>query len=99
MTGATSISPAGARHWVTATAAPCLSLYKPVAVDDPLDLGPPPRDRDDGRSLWWRHERLHRRVIGDAAQCAAIAAERDAVEATWLAAPPRPAAAFADMRS
>lgn len=90
------LAPAGARHWVTATAAPCLSLYKPISVDDPLDLGPPPRDRDDGRSLWWRHERLHRRVIGDAAQCAAIAGERDALEAAWLAAPPRPAAAFAE---
>jgi len=90
------LTPAGARHWVTATAAPCLSLYKPILVDDPLDLGPPPRDRDDGQSLWWRHERLHRRVVGDPAQCAAIAAERDAVEAAWLADPPAPAAAFAE---
>ena len=86
----------GARHWVTATAAPCLSLWKPVAVDAPLDLGPPPRDRADATSLWWKHERLHRRIVGDPAACAWIAAARDPIEAAWLARPPAPVAAFAE---
>lgn len=90
------LAPGRARHWVTATAAPCLSLWKPIAVDAPLDRGPAPTDRADATSLWWRHERLHRRVIGDAAACAAIAEEVAALEATWWTAPPSPAAAFAE---
>ncbi len=86
----------GARHWVTATAAPCLGLFKPVAVDRPLDLGPVPSDRADD-SLWWRHERLHRRVLADPERLGLLfLAERDEVEGRWLAAPPEPAAAFAE---
>ncbi len=88
------LSPAG-RHWVTATAAPCTGLFKPVAVDDPLDLGAFPTDHDDG-SLWWRHERLHRRAVTDpAALYPRFTPERDATELAWLADPPTPAEAFA----
>ncbi len=86
----------GARHWVTATAAPCLGLFKPAAVDVPLDLEPFPADRADN-SLWWRHERFHRRVLADPERLGALfLAERDEVESRWLAAPPEPAAAFAE---
>ncbi len=87
----------GARHWVTGTAAPCTSLFKPVRVDDPLDLGPEPTDQDDCDSLWWRHERLHRAVMRDPARLAPLfREERDATEAAWLARPPEPKDAFAE---
>ena len=46
--------PAVAAHWVTATAAPCTSLYKPVQVTSPLDLAPEPSDRYDPAALWWQ---------------------------------------------
>jgi dipeptidase len=83
------------RHWVTGTAAPCTGLFKPVRVEEPLDLGSAPTDRADSSSLWWRHERLHRRVMCDPARLRPLfAAERDAVEAGWYAAPPEPRAAF-----
>ena len=83
------------RHWVTGTAAPCTGLFKPVRVDEPLDLGAAPTDRADSSSLWWRHERLHRRVMRDPARLRPLfTAERDAVEAGWFAAPPEPRAAF-----
>jgi secernin len=91
------LSPAGARHWATATAAPCTSLFKPVAVDRPLDLGPQADDHFDERTLWWRHERLHRRVLQNpGVLLPELAAERDAVEQRWLADPPPPDEAFAE---
>jgi len=85
----------GARHWVTATAAPCTSLFKPVRVEEPLDLGPPPGDTCDG-SFWWRHEAFHREVLKDPQSLYPLfAPERDATEAAWLASPPDGEEAFA----
>ena len=89
------LRPDGCRHWVTATAAPCTSLFKPVYVHEPLDLGPPPSDRFDQRTLWWRHELLHRSAIKDPAVAMGFATERDEVERRWLADPPSSARAFA----
>ena len=83
------------RHWVTATAAPCTGIFKPVAVDQPLDLGAFPGDTDDG-SLWWRHEHLHRRAVANPeALFPRFTAERDATELGWLVDPPTGAEAFA----
>jgi len=91
------LAPAGARHWATATSAPCTSLFKPVRVDQPLALGPDASGCFDPAALWWRHERLHRRVMRDPdAYAGLFAPERDHVEAGWLALPPEPAAAFAE---
>jgi len=91
------LKPGGVRHWVTGTAAPCLSLFKPARVEEPLDLGPAPDDRSDAHSLWWRHEHLHRRVMRDPSRLRPLfAAERDAVEARWRDAAPELASAFAE---
>ncbi len=91
------LTPSGAIHWVTATAAPCSGLFKPVRVDEPLDLGPDPIDRFDPKCLWWRHEVLHRRCLADPERLLPrFADERDEVERGWLADPPEPADAFAE---
>ena len=91
------LRPDGASHWVTATSAPCTALFKPVRVGQPLDLGQTPTDVADPGSLWWRHERLHRRVMRNPdALLPRYADERDEVERHWLAAPPDPEQAFAD---
>jgi dipeptidase len=84
-------------HWCTATAGPCTGLFKPVRVDEPLDLGVEPTDRFDARSLWWRHELLHRRCMTDPERLIPrFASERDHVEGRWLADPPDPGDAFAE---
>jgi dipeptidase len=91
------LRPGALRHWVTGTAAPCTGLFKPVRVEEPLDLGPLPTDRADPASLWWRHERLHRRVLRDPTTLGPLfEAERNAIEARWQVSPPEPVAAFAE---
>jgi dipeptidase len=87
----------GARHWATGTGSPCTGLFKPVRLDQPLDLGPAPTDRADAASLWWRGERLARRVLRDPERLLPLfAKERDELEAAWFADPPEPASAFAE---
>ncbi|ONG46526.1 hypothetical protein BKE38_25160 [Pseudoroseomonas deserti] len=71
-------------HWVTASAAPCLSIFKPVlpGLVVPAEAARA-GDSYDAASLWWRHEMLHRAAErGDyAAVIADFAPQRDALEA------------------
>ena len=90
------LRPGRIRHWATGTSAPCTGLFKPVAVDHPIDIGAP-TDRCDETSLWWRHERLHRRVVRNPAELLPLyRGERDELEQRWLADQTEPAEAFAD---
>jgi dipeptidase len=90
------LRPGSCMHWVTATSSPCLSLFKPVSVEDALPAGPQPTDRADEHSLWWRYERFSRRVVTNPEQLMPVfQKQRDAVEAEWLANPPDSRAAFA----
>jgi secernin len=53
-------------HFVTGTAAPCTSVFKPVWLDASLpDTGPTPTDTYDAATLFWRHEALHRATLRD----------------------------------
>lgn len=89
------LRPGNSKHWATATAAPCISLFKPVDVQDPLDLGPSPTDIDDNSSLWWRHEAFHRRVLRDPDSTMPLfASRRSQVQQRWLGNPPTPQQAF-----
>jgi dipeptidase len=83
---ASDLQSEGGLHWVTATAAPCLSIFKPAFADLPLPLvEPDPRGEFDEATLWWRHERAHRAALADLpGTIAAVAAERDALEARFV---------------
>lgn len=66
--------------YATATSATCLSLFKPVSIGEPMNLGSPSRYYED-ESLWWRHEQLHRAAMANSAGArAAIARQRDEFE-------------------
>ncbi|HQJ52623.1 MAG TPA: C69 family dipeptidase [Anaerolineae bacterium] len=74
--------------WLTGTSAPCTSLFKPVFLGSSglPDLGPEATETADERSLWWRHERLHRATLKDyATRHGLYADERDRVQAAWVA--------------
>ncbi len=73
--------------FVTGTAAPCTSIFKPLWVDTPLpeSVGPAPTGVYDPHSLFWRHERLHRSILRDyPRRIAVIQEERAALEQELL---------------
>ncbi len=73
-------------HWVTGTAAPCTSIFKPVWMDAGLpDLGKPPGGAFDPASLFWRHEELHRAVMRNYwPRLDAFVKERDQLEEEFI---------------
>jgi secernin len=79
------LAPGLPTHFLTGTAAPCTSLFKPVWHDVALpDTGMRPSGTSDSSSLFWRHEALHRQLLHDApAGLALLGDERDAMEAVW----------------
>lgn len=86
---------AGMQHWATATSAPCTSLFKPVDVAAPVDLGPQPTNVFDARCVWWRHELLHRRTMtAHARLLPRYRHARDRTEEHWITDPPSSDEAF-----
>ncbi|MCB1140109.1 MAG: hypothetical protein KDK23_15215, partial [Leptospiraceae bacterium] len=73
--------------WLTGTAAPCLSIFKPFYFGHSNLTSPewtlPAASPDD--SLWWLHERMHRAVLSDFMKIAPdIQARRDALEYEFI---------------
>ena len=68
--------------FVTGTASPCTSLFKPVWMDAAMPhMGMPPSDEFHNDSLFWQHELLHRATIQDyEARMSTYYAERNAAE-------------------
>ena len=82
-------------HWITATSAQCLSLFKPLCVGERVDIGRVPGGIPDSESLWWCHEGMARTVMRDPATLAPLFLnDRNGVEAHWLADPPTGQQAF-----
>lgn len=75
-------------HWVTGTAAPCTSIFKPFffEAEGLSDAGPQPTGRYDEKNLWWGHERLHRALLIDyTTRIALVDKERDELERRFIA--------------
>jgi secernin len=53
------------RVWVTGTSSPCLSVFKPIAIDADAPDGLGHASEEPSQDLWWRHEALHRTVLLD----------------------------------
>jgi dipeptidase len=53
------------RAWLTGTSAPCLSVFKPVALDAPVASAIGNAGEAPDASLWWASERFHRAVLED----------------------------------
>jgi dipeptidase len=82
----TDVGSHGVLAWVTGTSGTCVSIFKPVflGVDLP-DIGPYPTEHFDPRSLWWKHELLHRRAMaGFDTLVPEIRADFDDLEAEFL---------------
>ncbi len=75
-------------HFVTATAAPCTSIFKPVWMDAELPpMGATPSRTYSSTNLFWQHERLHRAVLRDyALRLHTYSDERDVIERETVAA-------------
>ncbi len=86
---AVEISGDGVVAWATATSGTCLSIFKPVFIGVDLpDIGYP-NEQYDTKTLWWKHELLHRRVMADFDDVMPeIRAEFDALEAEFIDAVP-----------
>jgi len=75
--------------WVTGTAAPCTSIFKPVwfAGNVLPHIGPSPGRHFDPTSLWWFHEQFHRRLLFDFERgAAAFRRSRDDLQEELIAA-------------
>ncbi|MGC8856614.1 MAG: C69 family dipeptidase [Anaerolineae bacterium] len=82
-------------HFVTATAAPCTSIFKPVWWDcaAAVSVGAPSGEYD-GESLFWQHEKLHRATLLDFdTRLALYAPERNQMEQDFVTGALRRAAA------
>ena len=84
----TDVGAQGTVIWVTGTSGNCVSIFKPVFLGlDLPDLGPTPTEHFDPRSLWWKHELLHRRAMADFDNLVPeIRSDFDALEEDFLAA-------------
>lgn len=84
------MSASGAMGWFTGTSGNCLSIFKPVftGVDLP-ELAGAPTEQFNPKTMWWKHELLHRRAMTDFdGFVPAVRKDFDALEDSFIAAAP-----------
>ena len=72
--------------WATGTAGPCTGIFKPIWLEQDVlpDSGPVPKGFYDPETLWWQHEKLHRKVLKDYSKLSLYKEERDEMENSFL---------------
>jgi secernin len=73
------LAPGDARHVLTGSSAPCLSLFRPICPDPAVGSSLIPPEGNETR-FWWRQEQRHRRALFDAALRTEIRQSRMPVE-------------------
>ncbi|PKN85655.1 MAG: peptidase U34 [Chloroflexi bacterium HGW-Chloroflexi-8] len=51
--------------WITGSSAPCISLFKPCSINQEQIFQFVPERNFESNSYWWRHEKLHRKMLTD----------------------------------
>lgn len=60
------INEKNATHWMTATSAPCTSVFKPIWMDAGLpDINFETSGIYEEKAFWWQHEKLRRAIMMD----------------------------------
>ena len=89
------LTKSGQQHWATGTAAPCMSVFRPVSLQQPRNTGAPTGIPDD--SLWWRFESIHRaQLAAERTAHKQFLSERDVIQERVLQAPADDAWQIAD---
>lgn len=89
------LTPNKCSHWVTATSSPCISLFKPVDVLNPLNSKLCNNAGELKDSFWWAHEKFQRLVMKNPEQTFPVfIEERNRTENDWLNMPPDSDLAF-----
>lgn len=80
------LDPEHSTHYVTATAAPCTGVFKPVWVDAGVpQIGDAPTGVYSPNALFWQHERLHRQIVQDyAPRRSVFDGERNRIEEQFI---------------
>ena len=75
-------------HWVTATSAPCTSIFKPVAVNKPLSEKYC-KNGELTEKFWWKHELFQKEIMKNPEMLfPQILPELRKIEEEWLKTPP-----------
>ena len=73
-------------HWLTGTAAPCTSTFKPIWMDAGIpESVKKPAAKYDAEVMFWQHELLHREILKDyASRIVPVSTGREVVEKKFL---------------
>jgi len=89
------LTPKHCAYWVTATSTPCISLFKPVNISQPLSNKFCNTKGELKDSFWWKHDKFQRLVMKNPSQTFPVFIDKkNQIENEWLQKPPASETAF-----